>query len=263
MIAHYSPIRRAIAVCTVALLFVSTGCDTNSPEDDPVTLTEINCDNFTQFTGEKKTFVVVGTSVQFTTVTNPFNEQINGHDVIQIRIPGEHPEGLGEYVGCDPDKGYLDVATDSWDAFNPTNTAHHRRNIWEPALYFCKYGTPANTECIWEGLDDGEPERQVTRVLAYETAAVPYGSRESVMKMEILNYDEGGLYTHGLFWMDEALGIIRAADPETGDVVELIAYVPPTASKMSRPSPALLDVSLMRQLQRHLATASVSVAPSR
>ena len=207
---------------------VGTDDDTSSPQEPA----KLACSDIDGFTQESATFGLVGSSLSFTTITVGHDERVNGHDVVRTYIQGETPDGLGEYIGCDSSAGFVDVATDSWDANDPDNKAHHQLNLWEPPLFLCGYGEAVGASCIWEGLFDNEAERSETKVLAYESVTVPFGQFDSAMKIEVLSYHEGILYDGPLhFWVHPAAGIVRVADVERGDVIELINFVPASAGK--------------------------------
>ena len=243
---------RAFFLCLFIAACSFSACDSSDPDapgaSSPASFASISCDDIASFTRESATYRVVGTSITFTTVTEGFDEMINGYDVVKVYTPGDTPVGLGEYAGCSDQYGFLDVATDSWDAFDPNNTAHHRRNLWEPPMHLCKYGTNVGTSCDWAGLDGGEPGRTETKVVAYETVVVPYGRFENVMKLETSSYDEFRLYDGpNHFWLAEGIGFIRAEDLETGDALELMNYTPP-AGKRSTYGSAARSLHNMRSM---------------
>ena len=231
---------RAIFLCLFIAACSFSACDSTDQDtsgtSSPASFASISCDDIASFTRESATYRVVGTSTTFTTVTEGFDEMINGYNVVKVYTPGHTPEGLGEYASCSDRFGFLDVATDSWDAFDPNNTARHRRNHWEPPMHLCKYGTDVGTSCNWEGLYRGEAERTETSVIAYETVEVPFGRFENVMKLETSSFDESGRYagpTH--YWLTEDVGFIRVEELETGDALELVDYTPPAAGKLAIP----------------------------
>lgn len=247
----------------LALLISLSGCDSSDADgEEPLAAGALNCADIASFTSESKTYQVAGTTTTFTSITEGFPEKVNDHDVLRVRILNEHPDGLGEYIGCDPEKGFLDVATDSWNALEPQNSQYYDRKFWDPPLFTCSFGVREGTVCEWSGLYDGEPEREVSRVLGYESIQVPFGSLTNVMKMENSSFDESGIYSGPAhFWVDESLGIVRVTDLTSGASIELLSYDPPSANKSYAPTATFgLEARIIHRLmssQLHSNTGNI------
>lgn len=239
---------KSIAGCTsVAFILFLFGCDTSAsdPSDAaPLPLGATNCSNLASFSKESKTFQLAGSSESITIVVEGYPEKINGYDVVRSRVIDRHPDGLGEYIGCSNEQGFLDVATDGWNPAEPNNAQYYERYTWEPPLFTCKFGDPVDLVCEWSGLSGGTPEREVSRVLSYESIDLPYGKLDNVMKIESSSYDEFGRFAGPtLFWLDQSLGLVRAS--EAGTTLELLSYTPPVGGKqLATPLPSFT-------IQRH------------
>jgi len=185
------------------------------------------CVDFPPPTGERWTYRLVGTTLTFSTFTEQVSGLIGGQVVYRIGAT-DSPPGLGLYIGCNDTLGEVDVATDSWNAFEPDNPQFYGRDFWEPPLFYCQPGNPAGTVCEWTGTFGGEQERNVMEVLAYESIVVPLGAFDNVMKAQITTFDSDGevIPEPGIFWLDPSVGVLRAEGADTGEAIELIAYTP-------------------------------------
>lgn len=208
----------------VLLVGMAIGCNSNQPTEFAL---YDECANFPPPPGESWTYRIVGTSITFTNITEEVNAMVGGYDVYRIREVN-NPPGLGEYIGCDPDHGEVEVATDSWDINDPSN---NEMLLWEPPIFTCAYGTSVGSvPCEWIGTFDGEFSRVVTEVIAYETVSVPFGTFENTMKITRTKYDATGVLDGPLFfWVDANVGIVKAQEVESGITIELIGYNPSSA----------------------------------
>ena len=189
----------------------------------------VGCAGFPPPAGESWSYRLVGTALGFTNITEDVNEKVGGRDVYRIREIND-PPGLGEYIGCLPDHGEVELATDAWAIDDPSI---NERLFWEPPLHRCRYGTPTESPpCEWIGTFDGEFSREVTEVIAYETVSVPFGTFDNTMKVMLTEYDAGGIVDDErlFFWIDPSVGIVKGQEVESGVTIELIAYSPSSAS---------------------------------
>jgi len=182
------------------------------------------CSGFPPPAGEIWTYRIVGTSLSFSTMLEEVSELVGGQTVYRLRR-SDNPPGLGEYVGCDEERGEVSVATDWWDLNNPSINGRH---FWEPPLFHCQFGDPVGISCEWLGTFGGNSQRVLTEVITYESVTVPYGSFQNTMKIKITEYDSDGeiidepLY----FWFDRNIGLVKGEEVNSGGVIELIAYSP-------------------------------------
>jgi hypothetical protein len=211
------------------------------------------CDDFPPPPGETTTYRVVGTPYTFTTVTESVEELVNGYRVIRVRRT-DNPPNLGEYGGCDPVHGLVEVATDWWDLYDPSE---HGRHYWEPPLFGCPFGAPAGSTCTWSGTFADAPAWETNQVVGYGSITVPYGTFPNVMKVMVTGSEDDPMYA----WVDATIGVVRAEmvdDPE--DAIELVAYQPPPAQANSKVqgqagSPVMVRTRLIRSMLREAARA--------
>ncbi len=180
------------------------------------------CSGFPPESGEYWQYRV-GSGGIFETWTEPVDGLVANRRVQRIRRTG-NPEGLGEYVSCDPDRGQIEVAADWWDVSDPSA---HGRYFWVPPLFHCRYGDAVGDSCVWAGTFGGGAQREVTRVLGYEDIAVWAGTFKDVMKVRVTTYDDQGNIFDGPvdYWGDRYAGIVRGEEVDTGEYIELMEYM--------------------------------------
>ncbi|UCF05974.1 MAG: hypothetical protein JSV33_02755 [bacterium] len=181
------------------------------------------CKGFPPPPGESHTYRAEGSTYTFTLITEEVDEEVNGYTVYRIWRT-DNPPGLGMYIGCDPEYGEVDVATDWWNYSNPSVRG---RYYWEPPAYYCQYGDEAGTTVDWNGTFKGKAYRIVSEVIGYESITVPYGTYTNAMKIKITEYTSGGIFDEPLyFWFDRDIGILRLEEVDGGDPIVLISYNP-------------------------------------
>jgi len=215
---------RCLALLVVLPALALSGCgNSTSPRDSPG---PDPCPGFPPEAGETWTYRVVGTSATFTNVTEAVEERVGERVVLRLRRTDDPPD-LGEYVSCDPDRGRIEVATDWWDNGDPS---HRGRHFWIPPLFQCRIGEGVGDSCVWNGTFGGSEQREVSRVLSYESVTVPAGTFANVMKERVTTYDSTGVFDGPVdYWVDEDAGIVRAEEVSSGDAIELMFHTTPGA----------------------------------
>lgn len=183
-----------------------------------------SCEGFPRRAGERRVFQVnrggrIGLSIE------AVEEKVGGYDVYRL-VRDDSPPGVGEYIGCIPGVGEVDVATDFTFVDDESEGG---RSFWSPPLPLCSYGTPVGSRiCDWNGSFDGELGEQTTNVIAYEDVTVPAGTFRQAMKISVVSqYEFDDEPSADLLWIDGDLGLVRREEIGTGLVVELVEYSRP------------------------------------
>jgi hypothetical protein len=184
----------------------------------------LSCEGFPPKPGGRRTFQVSGGG-RFTLTIEAVDEQVGGLDVYRIARE-DSPPGVGEYIGCIPGLGEVDVATDYFFVDDPSDGG---RSFWTPPLPLCSYGTDVGSRiCDWSGVFDDESGVQTTNIIAYEDVTVPAGTFRNAMKISVVSqYEFDDEPSADLVWIDRDLGIVRREEIGTGLVVELAEYEQP------------------------------------
>jgi hypothetical protein len=182
------------------------------------------CDGFPRQPGERRTYQVSG-GFRFTLTVETVDEQVGGFDVYRV-VRDDSPPGIGEYIGCIPGVGEVDVATDYFFVDDPSEGG---RSFWSPPLPLCSYGTDVGSRiCDWTGVFDDEGGVQTTNVIAYEDVTVPAGTFPNTMKISVVSqYEFDEEPSADLLWIDRDLGLVRREEIGTGLTVELVEYARP------------------------------------
>lgn len=179
--------------------------------------------------GASWTYREIGGTATRTIVEEGVDELIGGYKVYRQRDITD-PPNLGLYIACDPDHGKIEVATDSWDVFDPSNS---EKKFWNPPIFFCQFGDDVGTTCEWNGTFDGETDwitKIVTEVIAYESIVTPFSSFENVMKLKETSYDVNGNIlsdpSPSFYWIDKDIGFVRGENVDLSEGIELLEYDP-------------------------------------
>lgn len=180
------------------------------------------CEGFPPPPGERSTFRVRGTSIQFTTETQAVAAPIDGHVVYRYHTEGD-PPGLGLYIGCTQEHGEVDVATDTWDAADPLNQASWGRDSWSPPLYRVPLNGLIGESRLWSGRFGAADEQWYTQIQDYEFVTVPAGSFIAMKVLEEERDSAGQVIDATTFWIAPSVGVVKGEDSE-GSVLELVSH---------------------------------------